>query len=122
MLKIFGLGVDPSPSSTLKDIANNQYPGLKVHIGRRPMALLRCNLRSNIATTLSLDKWKGDESEEATRQTEEGVGVNFICMHPDIEQNAARDPGSSPDISVAARYQEIFVDLVAMKTALETAR
>ena len=44
------------------------------------------------------------------------TSLNFIPLHPDKEMNQTNNPDSKPDVGVGARYLEIFIDLVSMKT------
>ncbi|GMH51697.1 hypothetical protein TrST_g11019 [Triparma strigata] len=83
---------------------------------RRSNSLQKNRLVNNIATTLSLDAWSQSDDENAFHK--KNLGINFLCMHPDKEGNATSAPNSKPDISVASRYQEIFMDLVVMKHSL----
>ncbi|GMI40018.1 hypothetical protein TrCOL_g2028 [Triparma columacea] len=70
----------------------------------------------NLATALSLDSWSTPELNPIG----EGCKVNHICPHPDKERNRIRDPSSTPDVGVGARYQEVFVDLLSMKSCLHS--
>ena len=152
MFSFFSPSVTPSAQDQMLELAfklrEGKHPQTLPFPSRpfavsRTRSLQRSRLINNIASTLSLDKWSHDDLLEGIQQ-KNGMAVNFLCMHPDKEQNKTKKPDSTPDISVAgeilyrfassgllahpccfapfceARYQEIFVDLVAMNASLET--
>jgi len=67
-----------------------------------------------IATTLSCDYWVAPLPQNGDDQN--GLGVNHFCMHPDYNESPPSSP--KPDVGVAARFQEVFIDLVVMKYAI----
>jgi hypothetical protein len=45
------------------------------------------------------------------------LGVNHICTHPSVEEEVK---GAKPELTIAARFQLIFVDYLLMTHALKT--
>jgi hypothetical protein len=71
---------------------------------------------SGVATVLSIDLWNATKESKCEFEKDPALGVNFICMHPDETLST-----KTPDIAEAARYQEIFIDLVGMLYAVNDA-
>lgn len=72
---------------------------------------------SGVATVLSIDQWTATEESKCECKKDPTLGVNFICMHP----NETRPTTKTPNKAEAARYQEIFIDLVGMLYAVKDA-
>jgi hypothetical protein len=71
---------------------------------------------SGVATVLSIDLWNTTKESKCQFEKDPALGVNFICMQPDETPST-----KTPDIAEAARYQEIFIDLVGMLYAVNDA-
>lgn len=70
-----------------------------------------------MATALSIDQWQPPESSKCLYDIYPDLSVNFLCMHPPKATSLQGDNNNPPNKADAARYQEIFVDLVGMHSA-----
>lgn len=77
-----------------------------------------------LATALSIDQWYATP-ESKCEYDEPSLSVNFVCCQPPIDELDidALDGGSTPrdadppNKATAARFQEIFVDLIGLQYA-----
>eukprot|EP00977_Amphora_coffeiformis_P010306 scaffold2388_cov163-Amphora_coffeaeformis.AAC.2 len=67
-----------------------------------------------MATALSIDQWQATQESRCDCPLDPSLSVNFICAHPAPKPSTSTSP---PVKSVAARYQEILMDLVGMSCA-----
>lgn len=66
-----------------------------------------------MATALSIDQRHPSKESKCEYKEDPSLSVNFLCMQPSNSSKA----DERLDKAQAARFQEIFVDLVAMKCA-----
>ncbi|CAB9516283.1 expressed unknown protein [Seminavis robusta] len=67
---------------------------------------------SGMATALSIDQWLPTKESKCDYEEFPDLSVNSLCMHPPATQQ-----DHPPNKAAAARYQEIFIDLVGMHCA-----
>ena len=82
------------------------------------------DILKGMATALSIDHWNPPPEAACEYEPDPNLAINFLCMHPRNNKNRNEkdeDIEPPPNKADAARYQEIFVDLVAMECANQDA-
>lgn len=88
--------------------------------GENPQDILK-----GMATALSIDHWQPPHESKCEYSKDPSLSVNFLCMQPQVKEEEKSTPSSPPpavlqvplDKAEAARYQEIFLDLVGIECA-----
>mgnify|MGYP005847403427 CR=1 FL=1 len=78
---------------------------------REPRTRRKTLHERGMATALSIDQWQATKESQCDCVLDPSLSVNFICPHPTKSTSTT----SPPVKSIAARHQEIFIDMVGME-------